>query len=176
MEVKFNGEKYALITPEKTYEDSFNNYIRELGSEERYPYPLDIPADDFQKYVETLHNYSQGKDLPTWLVPNTTYWLIFNSEIVACSHLRQELNHQLKHAGGHIGLGVRPSFRGRGLSNLLLDLTIQQARAISIKEIHIHCFEDNLASKQMIQNAGGLLTSRIDNYQANQHLLRYVVS
>ncbi|GBL06153.1 GNAT family N-acetyltransferase [Glaciecola sp. KUL10] len=176
MEVKFNGEKYALITPEKTYEDSFNNYIKELGSEERYPYPLDIPADDFQKYVETLHNYSQGKDLPAWLVPNTTYWLICNSEIVACSHLRHELNHQLKHAGGHIGLGVRPSFRGRGLSNLLLDLTIQQARAISIKEIHIHCFEDNLASKQMIQNAGGLLTSRIDNYQANLHLLRYVVS
>ncbi len=176
MEVEFKGKQYAFITPDKTYEDSFKNYIKELGSEERYPYPLDIPADDFEKYVETLHNYSQGKDLPDWLVPNTTFWLIFNSEIVACSHVRHQLNSELIQAGGHIGLGVRPSFRGRGFSNLLLDLTIQQARAMGIKEIHIHCFENNLASKQMIQNAGGLLTSRIDNYQANQHLLRYVVS
>jgi len=91
---------------------------------------------------------------------------------VACSHLRHTLNDALREAGGHIGLGVRPSMRGKGFGKELLKLTIAKAADIGIESIHIHCYENNKVSKSMLESLGAKLVS--SDKLENQRILRYV--
>ena len=163
-----------LIQPTIKYKNSYANYIKELGSEERYPYPMDFDYSDFQAFVKKLDDFSKGINLPAHLVPNTTYWLIKNNEIVGCSHLRHELNQALHHAGGHIGLGVRPSYRGKGLGKRLLLLTIEKARNMGISDVHIHCYKSNLVSKNLLKTVGALLHSEGEIEGSNERLLRFI--
>lgn len=150
-----------LIAPHVGLAHSYNDYIAELGDEERYPYPMDLPHHDFPRLVNLLTDFAKGKRLFPNMVANSTFWLVDNNEIVAVSHLRHVLNDSLRHMGGHIGLGVRPSCRGRGISKKLLNLTIGEAKKRHIHTIHIHCYKDNLASVNMIVACGGLLDTEL---------------
>ena len=49
-----------LITPTVLYEASYKEYIKELGNEERYPYPLDLDHSNFASFVNLLNGYSMG--------------------------------------------------------------------------------------------------------------------
>jgi predicted acetyltransferase len=44
---------------------------------------------------------------------------------------------------------------------------------MEIKEVHIHCYRDNLASAKMIEACGGILDSEV--LAEGQVVLRYVV-
>ncbi|MEM8497643.1 MAG: GNAT family N-acetyltransferase [Pseudomonadota bacterium] len=165
-----------LIGPTKALESSYLEYLEELGDEERYPYPMDLDHSDFSGLIQTLHNYSRGIDLPDWLVPNTTYWFINQKELVGVAHLRHELNSQLREAGGHIGLGIRPSYRGKGFGKEILRQTIEKARELGIKDVHIHCHRHNEASARMIRSVGGILESEITEEGTDKIVQRYIAS
>ncbi len=163
-----------LITPTIDYEESYKRYIKELGDEERYPYPLDLDHRNFAHLVATLNNYAKGMDLPSHLVANTTFWLIENNEIVACSHLRHTLNEALAFAGGHIGIGVRPSMRKQGIGQKLLQLTIQQAVLLGINQVHIHCYKSNPSSIKLIESVGAKLDSTVALKNSEEEVLRFI--
>jgi len=169
-----NLKALTLQQPSEKLQRSYNDYIIELKDEERYPYPLDLPHHDFTALITTLQDYSLGKNLPSWLVPNTTYWLLHNNEIVGCSHLRHELNEALRQAGGHIGLGIRPAYRGKGLGKVLLQKTLEKAKEKHIQEVHIHCYGDNVASMRMIESVGATIHSAVAQENSNQKVLRYI--
>jgi predicted acetyltransferase len=163
-----------LINPLVEYEKSYIDYIEELGSEERYPYPMDLDYSDFASLVKKLWDYSNGINLLNHMVPNTTFWLVEHQQIVGCSHIRHTLNDSLKLAGGHIGLGVRPSYRNKGLGLRLLLLTIEKAQQMGISEIHIHCYESNNASKRIIEAIGANLHSTVELEDESETVLRYI--
>ncbi|WP_113906579.1 GNAT family N-acetyltransferase [Aliidiomarina celeris] len=150
-----------LILPNESFAESYHQYIAELGKEERYPFPLDFDASDFAALLERIENFRQGINLPEGYVPSTTYWLVSGDKLVGVSNLRHHLNERIAHAGGHIGLGIRPSERGKGFGNLLMKLTIEQAKARGIQPVHIHCYADNQASAKTIRANGGELHSEI---------------
>lgn len=167
---------FELILPRLEYEPSYGAYIRELGEEERYPFPLDFEYDDFPALLRRLDDFANGANLPGEFVPATTYWLVHGSELVGVSNLRHHLNDRIRHHGGHIGLGVRPSYRRRGLGNLLLGLTIQEARRKGIGQIHIHCLKSNVASARMIARNGGVLDSEVTEAGSEEVIQRYHVA
>jgi predicted acetyltransferase len=117
-----------LVLPNMELAESYREYIRELGTEERYPFPLDFDHGDFASLLQRLDAFSKGVDIPEGFVPSTTYWLVDGDELLGVSSLRHYLNERIRHAGGHIGLGIRPTQRGRGLGKLLLRLTVDEAR------------------------------------------------
>jgi predicted acetyltransferase len=149
----------ALILPSLEYASSYDEYVRELGDEERYPFPLDYEHGDFAALLQRLEDLANGVNVPTGFVPSTTYWLVQGSELIGVSNLRHYLNDRIRHHGGHIGLGIRPSHRGRGFGNVLLALTIHEARKRGISDIHIHCHKGNIASAKMIARNGGVFDS-----------------
>lgn len=173
--IKKDGETYDVVTPSFCYEASYRTYIAELGNEERYPFVLDLDASDFSAYLARVDEFKRGIKLPDGYVESTTFWLIHNEALVGVANLRHRLNAQIKHIGGHIGLGIRPSYRGNGLSVLLLSLVLLEAKKRSIGEpfydglnadsttnqidsarhVHIHCYDDNDASKAMIRAVDG---------------------
>lgn len=163
-----------LIAPTKHLKDSYFAYINELEGEERYPYPMDLEHADFAALVSKLTEYSNGQNLLDWMVPNSTYWLVQEDKIVGCSHLRHELNDMLSNAGGHIGLGIRPSYRGKGLGKLLLKLTLEKALEKQIEQVHIHCHETNIISKQLLESVGAKLDSKIISNASKDVILRYI--
>lgn len=164
-----------LIKPCLDHEDSYRSYIAELGDEERYPFPLDFDHSDFGLLLERLADLEAGRNLPPGRVPSSTYWLLENGEILGVSNLRHFLNDQLRHCGGHIGLGVRPSLRGRGVGTRLLGMTIDQARARGIATVHIHCHRENKPSAGMIMRQGGTLHSEVEQPDSGKVVQRYLV-
>jgi predicted acetyltransferase len=151
-----------LVKPSLTYQKSYCRYIKELGDEERYPFPLDFAYDDFDALLEKLENFSLGEKLPKGYVPSTTFWLVEKGRILGVTNLRYKLNKQIMFCGGHIGLSIRPSQRGKNLGNKLMNLSIKKSHCMGVNQIHIHCHKSNLISAKIIMNNGGVLDSEIN--------------
>ncbi|CAM3799766.1 GNAT family N-acetyltransferase [Rheinheimera salexigens] len=150
-----------LVTPSIKYQQSYCDYIAELANEERYPFPLDFDFTDFEALLAKLADYAAGKNLPAGYVPSSTLWLVDNDQLLGVTNIRHYLNEQIKHCGGHIGLGIRPSYRGKGLGNLLMRLSIAHLKQKGVTPIHIHCYQDNYASANCIISNGGVLESEL---------------
>jgi len=184
--VSFHGDKSnywsgdsvttELVLPRPEYEPSYDAYIRELGDEVRYPFPLDFEHRNFPALLGRLNDLANGVNVPAGFVPSTAYWLVQGAEIIGVSNLRHYLNDRIRHHGGHIGLGIRPSYRGRGFGNILLALTIQEAQRKGIDQIHIHCHRSNVASARMIMRNGGELTSEGQDEGSIEVIQRYCVA
>ncbi|MCB1583633.1 MAG: GNAT family N-acetyltransferase [Marinicella sp.] len=152
-----------LVKPHIKYQSSYLAYIVELGDEERYPFPMDFDHHDFPAMLQRIADFEQGVNLPLGYVPSTTYWLVQGDEILGAANLRHQLNDVLRTAGGHIGLGIRPKYRQQGLSVRLLQLTLEQAENKGINPVHVHCYQENIASARMIMACGGVLDSEIES-------------
>lgn len=89
-------------------------------------------------------------------VKHTTFWLINHcNKLVGITNIRHELNDHLKVAGGHIGFGIRPSYRGRGFGNIILKLALVEAKKLGITDVLVTCDQDNLGSIKVIENNRG---------------------
>lgn len=165
----------SLIKPTLRYEASYREYIEELGDEERYPFPLDFDHSDFVALLDRLADFEAGRNLPAGYVASSTFWLVESGELIGVSNLRHSLNEEIGRCGGHIGLGIRPSRRGRGLGAELLSLTIQEAWKRGIEEVHIHCYKENKASAKIIESNGGILHSEIEKGYPAKIVQRFVV-
>ncbi|GEA11272.1 GNAT family N-acetyltransferase [Alteromonas sp. KUL49] len=164
---------WELVVPALRYEASFREYLAELGNEERYPFVLDLDSTDFNAYLQQLDDLSKGHWVPEGGVPSSTYWLVKGETLIGVANLRHYLNDNIAHVGGHIGMGVRPSYRGKGLSSLLLHKTVEIARSRSINPVHIHCYTNNLPSNGMVLSVGGVLDSKVT--EGNVQVSRYLV-
>ncbi|GAB3291435.1 GNAT family N-acetyltransferase [Pseudidiomarina andamanensis] len=154
---------YQLILPTAKLKASYDAYIAELGSEERYPFPLDFEHRDFEAMLDRIEGIRNGTRVPDGFVQSSTFWMVADDEIIGCTNIRHRLNAQIEYCGGHIGLSVRPSFRRQGLGIKLLQLSLEQARELGIQTAHIHCHKHNVASRAMIEACGGVFHSEIND-------------
>lgn len=71
---------------------------------------------------------------------------------------------------GDIGYDVRPSERGRGRATTMLQTMLELARQLDYPDVMITCDESNIASRRVIEKAGGVFMDRVDR---DEPLLRY---
>jgi predicted acetyltransferase len=69
--------------------------------------------------------------------------------------LRHRLNDGLLEVGGHIGYDVRRSARRSGHATAMLLGVLAEAQAMDIDQALLTCDEDNIASRIVIERAGG---------------------
>lgn len=118
---------------------------------------VDSPAG-FARWVERLLAQSDtGTPLPEGRVPATYWWIVEGDTVLGAISLRHQLNDFLREAGGHIGYGVRPSARGRGLASWALGETLQAARNLGLARVLVTCDLDNVASRRAIERNDGQL-------------------
>ena len=91
------------------------------------------------------------------LVPCTYWWIVEDDEVLGAIALRHELNDSLRQVGGHIGYGVRPAARRRGLAKFALGEVLRHARDGGLDRVLVTCAEDNTASRRTIEGQGGVL-------------------
>ena len=167
------NQSMELVAPSEKYQQSYNSYIKELGGEQRYPFTMGLEHQNFEHLLIQLNDFSLGNNLPSGVVQNSTFWLVEQSELIGVTNVRHHLNPRIEYCGGHIGLGIRPSFRGKGLGNLLMKLSIKQLVNLDVNPIHVHCYKNNTASAKAIQNNGGIINSEIT--ESNEVIQRYCV-
>nr|WP_212755994.1 GNAT family N-acetyltransferase [Flexivirga aerilata] len=97
--------------------------------------------------------------LPDGLVHETVFWIVDDAapdRVLGSLALRHELNEALTIIGGHIGYGVRPSARRRGVATQALRLALGEAKGVGLQRVLLTCDEDNPASARTIERCGGV--------------------
>jgi predicted acetyltransferase len=117
------------------------------------------PDLDWPAYVDLVHGWEHGRDLPEGFVANAELVADVDGVVVGRASLRFELNEFLRTLGGHIGYAVRPQFRGRGYAKEILRQSVDLLRARGISPALVTCDDDNLASTKVIEANGGVLES-----------------
>ncbi|TCI57614.1 GNAT family N-acetyltransferase [Exiguobacterium sp. SH1S21] len=120
------------------------------------PTTINKDTSDFDAYVKRLLDAEDREKIEDGWVPSTTYWLTDGDELLGAANIRHELNAHLLNFGGHIGYGIKPSARGRGLATEQLRLALEKAKELGIERALITCDRENVASRQVILNNGGV--------------------
>ncbi|MBB6482278.1 GNAT family N-acetyltransferase [Spirochaeta isovalerica] len=122
-----------------------------------------IPFESFDGYILKNVEMSNGINLKSHLVPQTSYWLTDGETLMGYGKIRHYLNEALLKKGGHIGYCVAPEFRGEGYGKELLKLLLERARYKGIDSALITCSSGNISSQRVIQANGGILQKADEN-------------
>jgi predicted acetyltransferase len=168
----------TLIDPTADMADSYRALVSEFttAGEDLIPFPLSFPNDDIAELIRKLEDNSNGIGIFDKFAPNSTYWLIHENQVVGVSNLRHHLTDRLRLKGGHIGFGVRPSFRKRGFGTDILRLTLEKAQEIGITKTLITCDKSNVGSAGVILANGGVLDYEGSNPDGGTAIQRYWIS
>jgi predicted acetyltransferase len=152
-----------LITPTARLRDSWLEAREEWGDVDQPGSGLHRSDDvdtveGFARWAERLRRQSD-ESIPTEpnLVHATYWWIVEDDVCLGAISLRHRLNEFLLRAGGHIGYGVRPSARRRGLATWALGAVLVECRALGIDRVLVTCADDNVASARAIERNGGVL-------------------
>ena len=158
--------------------DSYRALIREflVHGEGLVPFVLDWPTDDPAALLARFGACRRGEGLPAGFVAHSTFWMVEDGrEVVGVSNLRHQLTENLRIEGGHIGYGVRPGARRRGVATELLRQTLERARALGIEEAMVTCADTNEGSIRTILANGGRFDGKTFVEKRGEIVRRYWV-
>lgn len=117
---------------------------------------VDSP-DGFAAWVARLADESDpAKAVQTGRVRCTYRWIVEGDRVLGGIALRHGFDDFVLRVG-HIGYGVRPSARRRGLATWALGRMLDEARGLGLDRVLIVCEVDNVASAMTIERHGGVL-------------------
>lgn len=111
----------------------------------------------FAAWVARLTDQSDPAKPLDGRVRCTYRWIVEGDEVLGGIALRHELDDFLLRVGGHIGYGVRPSARRRGIASWALGRMLDEARRLGLGRVLVTCEVDNAASARTIMRNGGVL-------------------
>ena len=115
-------------------------------------------AEGFEAWVNRLQREGDTSIPPEQgRVHSSYFWIVEDGCYLGAIALRHVLNAFLLEAGGHIGYGVRPSARRRGLATWALATVLPEADALGLSEVLVTCDETNTASQRVIEANGGVM-------------------
>lgn len=137
--------------------DDWGRGVHQDGAALRPDDDVDSP-EGFAAYVGRLRREEDVSVPPEeGRVHCTTRWIVEDGQVLGAISLRHELNDFLARAGGHLGYGVRPAARRRGLASWALAQMLEPARELGLSRVLLTCHDTNVASQRVIEGAGGAL-------------------
>ncbi len=164
-----------LVVPSAKWADSFRAALIEAAErEESLPWdpPVDCSDEEFAWHISQLAAgiRGQGHDEPTefhrWWVEGETY---VGRSSLRYLNVRERTTFYASH--GDIGYDVRPSARGRGAATAMLLGMLALAKAEHYPDALITCDIDNVASRRVLEKAGGIFLDQYDD--GVEQVLRY---
>jgi predicted acetyltransferase len=155
-------ENVILIDPSVEYKNEYTTMMNEwmTTGEHRVPFVLRMDCSDFGKMVNDLIGFRNGINIPETFVNHSTFWLVnTDREILGVTSIRHHLNARLLIIGGHIGYGITPSKRRKGLATKILYLALEKAKGMGLNRVLLTCDKNNIGSAKTIVNNGGVLDS-----------------
>ena len=151
-----------LIKASNKYKEKIIDMLEEwyASKEKIVPYSIrKIDYHDFDYYCNNL----DVKENSNNLVPDSTFFCIDEDRniVVGAINIRHYLNESLLLNGGHIGDGVRPSERRKGVATKMISLALQECKKLGIDKVLLVCDKKNIGSAKSIINNGGVLENEI---------------
>lgn len=155
--------KLRLIKASMEYCSQITDMLDEWNAagEKIIPYAIRrLDYHDFAYYCENL----EVKDNSKGLVPDSTFFCLDEERdiIVGAVNIRHWLNETLLLNGGHIGDGVCPSERRKGIATQMIALALKECRKLGINRVLMVCDKENIGSAKSIQNNGGVLENEVE--------------
>ena len=155
----------SLVLPEEVGQEAFMAYFNEWNAEEPgfgfHPSAMHLRGRSYEKWLEDT--MAMRSHAPEGLVPSTAYFFADRAgRVLGAIDFRHELNDYLLHYAGHIGYGIRPSYRGKGLAPYMLALCLEKARERGLARVLVTCDDENQASASTIEDCGGELENRVE--------------
>ena len=155
--------KLRLVKASIRYCDQIKDMLDEWNAtgEKIIPYAIRrIDYHDFTYYCDNL----EVKDAGCGLVPDSTFFCLDEERniIVGAVNIRHYLNESLFLNGGHIGDGVRPTERRKGIATKMIALALDECKKLGITKVLMVCEKENIGSAKSIQNNGGILENEIE--------------
>lgn len=124
--------------------------------------PYAIRKADYHDYEAWLQAVLSTSVSPGH-VPDTTFLCLDQEQniLVGAVNIRHSLNDQLLLNGGHIGDGVRPSQRRKGVATQMIALALEECRKLGISRVLMVCDKTNIGSAKSIQRNGGVLENEV---------------
>ena len=126
--------------------------------------------DDFAQWVQLLNNLEDPEyQAPEGFVSQSTLWVCSGDQYLGAVSLRHALiNDYLETVGGHVGYGIRPSARRKGLAKLALAGAVELATNRGLQKLLITCNDSNTGSYKTIESCGGLLEHVLPRQQVQE--------
>ena len=154
--------KLKLVKLESKYKQQLFDMLDEWYNtgEKIVPYAIrKTDYHDFEKYCGSLEVKNDRPDL----VPDSTFFCLDEGRniFVGAVNIRHYLNESLLLNGGHIGDGVRPSERRKGIATQMIHLALLECKKLGIEHVLMVCDKENIGSAKSIIKNGGVLENEI---------------
>ena len=155
--------KLRLIKASNQYGSQIKDMLDEWNATGEKIVPYAIRRVDYHDFADYCANL-EVKNADAASVPDSTFFCLDEERniIVGAVNIRHYLNEALLCNGGHIGDGVRPSERRKGIATQMIALALEECKKLGIRKVLMVCDKDNIGSAKSIQNNGGILENEIE--------------
>lgn len=155
--------KLKLVKASEKYRRQIFEMMDEwiAADEKIVPYAIRImDYHDFDRYCDAI----ELKEPCGGLVPSSTFFCMDEERniMVGAVNIRHYLNEALLLNGGHIGDGVRPSERRKGIATAMIALALEECRHLGLEKVLMVCDRENVGSAKSIIKNGGVLENEIE--------------
>lgn len=152
-----------LVKACEEYRSQISDMMEEWNSYGEKIVPYAIRRLDYRDFEYYCHNLEMRDD-SSGFVPDSTFFCLDEDRnmIVGAVNIRHYLNEALLLNGGHIGDGVRPSERRKGIATKMIALALEECRKLGIQKVLMVCDKDNIGSAKSIINNGGVLENEVE--------------
>lgn len=167
-----------LVLPCKKYEKGYyelvNSAIKnkdelEMGNAYRN-------GESYQDMLNRLKDRRNGIGISNRDVPATVYFIIDNHKVVGTIDLRHKLNDNYFSRLGHVAYYIKPEERKKGYATKALSLAMKKYKKHKMKNILITCFEDNYASRKVIEKNGGKFEKTFYDDVTQKYIQRFWIN
>ena len=109
-------------------------------------------ADGFATWVSRLRSLPAAR----------LWWIVDGEAVLGGIALRTVTNDKVRRLG-HVGYGIRPSARGRGIATWAVGEVLPHARTAGLSRLLLVCLDDNVGSIRTIERNGGVLEKVSDD-------------
>lgn len=154
--------KLRLVKASEQYQTQITDMLEEWYATGEKIVPYAIRRFDYHDFASYCANL-EVKDPCGGQVPDSTFFCLDEERdrMVGAVNIRHYLNEALLLNGGHIGDGVRPSERRKGIATKMIALALEECRKLGIEKVLMVCDKENIGSAKSIQLNGGILENEV---------------
>ncbi len=155
--------KLKLVKASQEYRSQIGDMMEEWNASGEKIVPYAIRRLDYRDY-EYYCSHLECKDDKNGFVPDSTFFCLDEERniMVGAVNIRHYLNEALLLNGGHMGDGVRPSERRKGIATKMIGLALEECKKLGITNVLMVCDKENIGSAKSIIYNGGILENEVE--------------
>lgn len=147
-------------------DDKYCDLLIELASyHDAYarPVPRDFTKDDFDTFKKARIKMANGVDLPSYVVPTSTYFIMDGEYPVGYATLKHKIDPNVP--GGHFGCCLKKEYQNKGIGGMVSEMLSNIAYYdLGIEKVIYTSKCENIQSQRSVHKIGATLIGMHDGY------------